>query len=71
MQRHKKLSGDTWYIAERVNVEELWLTEEGKPMKVGGIQIMLMRLKERAVSNCQRQLPQIPAYFRNQLFEEG
>ena len=38
--------------------EELWVTEEGKPMKVGGIQIMLMRLKERAgvtsKGNCHR-----------------
>jgi len=36
----------------------LWLTEEGKPMKTGGIQIMLMRLKERAgvtsKGNCHR-----------------
>jgi site-specific recombinase XerD len=27
---------------------ELWVTEEGRPMKVGGIQIMIQRIKERA-----------------------
>jgi site-specific recombinase XerD len=43
---------------EKNKCEELWLTEEGKPMKVAGIQIMLMRLKERAgvtaKGNCHR-----------------
>ncbi len=43
---------------EKSKCEELWITEEGKPMKVGGIQIMLMRLKERAgvtaKGNCHR-----------------
>jgi len=38
--------------------EELWLTEEGRPMKVSGIQIMVMRLKERAMitakGNCHK-----------------
>lgn len=37
---------------------ELWLTEEGRPMAVGGIQIMIMRLKERggvtSKGNCHR-----------------
>jgi site-specific recombinase XerD len=33
---------------EKSKCEELWITEEGKPMKVGGIQIMLVRLKRRA-----------------------
>jgi site-specific recombinase XerD len=40
------------------NHSELWLTEEGRPMKSGGLQIMIKRLKERAgvVSggNCHR-----------------
>ncbi len=40
------------------NYPELWLTEEGRPMKSGGLQIMMKRLKERAgvVSggNCHR-----------------
>ena len=43
---------------ERNKYEELWLTEEFRPMKVGGIQIMLMRIKERAgvtsKGNCHR-----------------
>jgi len=30
------------------NHDELWLTEEGKPMAVGGIQIMIRRIKEHA-----------------------
>jgi site-specific recombinase XerD len=30
------------------NYTELWLTEEGRPMKRGGLQIMIKRLKERA-----------------------
>jgi site-specific recombinase XerD len=37
---------------------ELWLTEEGEPMKSGGIQVMMKRLKERAGvtsnGNCHR-----------------
>jgi len=40
------------------NYAELWLTEEGKPMRVGGVQIMIMRLKARAgvtsKGNCHR-----------------
>ncbi len=43
---------------EKNKYQEIWITEEGKPMKVGGIQIMLMRLKERAgvksKGNCHR-----------------
>jgi site-specific recombinase XerD len=43
---------------EKSKYQELWLTEEFRPMKVGGIQIMLMRLKERAgvtaKGNCHR-----------------
>lgn len=43
---------------EKSKCQELWLTEEFRPMKVGGIQIMLMRLKERAgvttKGNCHR-----------------
>jgi len=38
--------------------KELWLTEEGKPMQVEGIQIMISRLKDRAgvssKGNCHR-----------------
>ena len=33
---------------EECKRDELWLTEEFKPVKVSGIQIMLMRLKKRA-----------------------
>jgi site-specific recombinase XerD len=33
---------------EKNKYQQLWLTEEGRPMKVGGIQIMVTRLKERA-----------------------
>ena len=33
---------------EKNKSERLWITEEGRPMKIGGIQIMLMRIKERA-----------------------
>jgi site-specific recombinase XerD len=33
---------------EKSKHQELWLTEEFKPMKAGGIQIMIQRLKERA-----------------------
>ncbi|MGD1119501.1 MAG: tyrosine-type recombinase/integrase [Dehalococcoidales bacterium] len=33
---------------EKNKCQELWITEEGNPMKVGGIQIMIKRLKERA-----------------------
>lgn len=33
---------------EKNKCEQLWITEEGRPMKVGGIQIMIKRLKERA-----------------------
>jgi site-specific recombinase XerD len=37
---------------------ELWLTEEGRPMKSGGLQVMIKRLKERAgvvsSGNCHR-----------------
>jgi site-specific recombinase XerD len=33
---------------EKNKYQQLGLTEEGRPMKVGGIQIMLTRLKERA-----------------------
>lgn len=40
------------------NQPELWLTEEGRPMKSGGIQIAVKRLKERAgvtsSGNCHR-----------------
>jgi site-specific recombinase XerD len=40
------------------NRSELWLTEEGGPMKSGGLQIMIKRLKERAgvvsSGNCHR-----------------
>ncbi len=40
------------------NPTELWLTEEGRPMKSGGLQIMIKRLKERAgvtsAGNCHR-----------------
>jgi site-specific recombinase XerD len=43
---------------EKVKCENLWVTEEGRPMKVGGIQTMLMRLKGRAgltaKGNCHR-----------------
>jgi len=33
---------------EKIKYEQLWITEEGRPMKVGGIQIMIQRIKERA-----------------------
>jgi site-specific recombinase XerD len=33
---------------EKNKCEQLWITEEGRPMKPGGIQIMIKRLKERA-----------------------
>lgn len=33
---------------EKIKCENLRVTEEGRPMKVGSIQTMLMRLKERA-----------------------
>jgi len=33
---------------EKNKYQELWITEEGRPMKVGGIQLMIQRLKERA-----------------------
>lgn len=33
---------------EKNKCEQLWITEEGRPMKSGGIQIMIKRLKERA-----------------------
>ncbi|MFC1969319.1 tyrosine-type recombinase/integrase, partial [Chloroflexota bacterium] len=33
---------------EKSKCQELWITEEGNPMKVAGIQIMIKRLKERA-----------------------
>jgi len=40
------------------NHPELWLTEEGRPMKSGGLQILIKRLKERAgvtsSGNCHR-----------------
>jgi site-specific recombinase XerD len=43
---------------EKNKCQELWITEEGKPMKVGGIQIMIQRLKERsgvmAKGNCHK-----------------
>jgi len=48
------------YLVYRENCrcEELWITEEGGPMKVGGIQMMITRLKERAglktKGNCHR-----------------
>jgi site-specific recombinase XerD len=43
---------------EKNKCQELWITEEGNPMKVGGIQIMIKRLKERAgvksMGNCHK-----------------
>lgn len=33
---------------EKTECEQLWITEEAKPMKLGGVQIMIKRLKERA-----------------------
>lgn len=43
---------------EKSKCENLWITEEGKPLEVGGIQTMVMRLKERAgltaKGNCHR-----------------
>ncbi|MFC2042037.1 tyrosine-type recombinase/integrase [Chloroflexota bacterium] len=35
-------------VREKIKCQSLWIIEEGKPMKVGGIQIMIQRLKERA-----------------------
>ena len=43
---------------EKSKCENLWITEEGKPLEVGGIQTMVMRLRERAgltaKGNCHR-----------------
>jgi len=43
---------------EKNRSQNLWITEEGRPMKSGGIQVMVLRLKERAglksKGNCHR-----------------